>query len=216
MNCVLRRSFFGLKCVDDVLSSLYSTFVCRLGPLAESSLYVLAVGEEGVVEALGHEEIAAEDAAERRSLDLVDAVDEVVLALILSHRQLEFAHCFLDPDLQYHVSRLRLRKSVVQLQNLVSTQVAQLVTGLHGLRQVFDGVEHDFATEEVADGASCLNLLLSSLHEDFCDLFGPHLHDLVDHIKQSDGVAVVAQFCVDLADDGLDALFVDLLLEHLL
>ena len=47
---------------------------------------VLAVFEEGVLEALGHEDVASEDATEGRPLNLIDGVGEVVLAFVLLDR----------------------------------------------------------------------------------------------------------------------------------
>ncbi len=38
----------------------------------------------------------------------------------------------------------------------------------------------------------------------------------MDHIKEGDGVALLAQLGINLADDGLDTLLIDFLLEHLL
>ncbi len=88
---------------------------------------VLAVLKQRIVKALGHEDVAPEDAPQRRPLDFIDRVNEVVLGLVLHHRQLKLAHGFPDLYLQNHVLCLLLFKSVVQLNNVVAFLEACLI-----------------------------------------------------------------------------------------
>lgn len=73
-------------------------------------------------------------------------MDEVVLALILLHGQLQLADRLAYLYLQHYILSLRLRQSVVQLENVVAIQEAQLITSLYRSLQISNSVEHDFAS----------------------------------------------------------------------
>ena len=97
---------------------------------------VFTVFKEGVLEALGHEDVASKDAAEGRPLNLVDGVGEVVLALVLLDRQLQLADCLLDLNFEDHVLGLFLGKAIVHLDHLVALFIAHLINSINSLLEV--------------------------------------------------------------------------------
>jgi hypothetical protein len=183
---------------------------------------VPAVLEERVVNALRHEDVAPENATERRPFDLVDAVSKVVLRLVLLHAELQLADCVLNLDLEDHIPRLLLGQSVVHLDDVVLLSEAHVVNRADGLLEVVQRIIHDFRPKEVADLELCLDLLVLSLLHHFGDLLDPGLHHGVDHIADLDMahllhiIALLAQSQVNLLNDGFHPFRSEFLLEHLL
>ena len=74
-------SLFAFESINNISGGLHCIFVCFWVALADSSLDILAIGEKGIAESLGHKQVTAKDASERGAFDLVYTMDEVILAV---------------------------------------------------------------------------------------------------------------------------------------
>jgi hypothetical protein len=204
------------------LSCLESLFVQIAFGLTEVFHDVLAVLVEGVLEALGHEDVAPEDAAEGRPLDLVDGVGEVVACLVLLDCQLQLADCRLDLDFEDHVLGLGFGETVVHLKHLISLDIADVIDNSDGLLQMIQRVEHDFGPQKVANLADCFDLVAFSISNNLGDLFSPPLHDCRNNDCESyffftsGCFGLLLQGNINTFNDGVHSLFGEFSFEHLL
>jgi hypothetical protein len=110
-------------------------------------------------------------------------MNEMVLAFILPHRQLELTNCLLYLNLQNNIYSLWLGKPVIQLKHLITTQVAQLITSIDRFGQVIHIVEHNLSSHQITNPASSLYLLFLPFCQNQSDLPRPNLHYFVHDVQ---------------------------------
>ncbi len=102
---------------------------------------------------------AAEYDAEGRAFDLIERVNQLVVGLSVPHTKLKLAHDFAHLYLQHHVLRLRFGEPILYLNYFVSVFEGHLVHQKEPFLQICDRVEHQFASQQIANLTLCLNAI---------------------------------------------------------